>query len=255
MYRIAMQHLKDKTAFITGGRRIGLAVAKTLAEHGVNIAMTYRSKPGEMDAATEIGQKLGVETLLVKADVTKPKDVIDAVAETVKKFGSLDILINMASIFVKRDFLKLSQQDFDEEFSVNTTSAFLFAKAAIPQMRKNKWGRIINFSDWTAASGRPSYTQEGYLAYYVAKGAVNHLTQALALEVAKDGITVNAIAPGPILPPDDMSKKEVEDVAARTPQGRWGGAEQIAEAVMYFLNADSFVTGEIIRVNGGRHLK
>ena len=131
---------------------------------------------------------------------------------------------------------------------------FLFAKAAIPLMRQNRWGRIINFTDRTAAAHQPGYTVNGYLAYYVAKGAVISLTEVLALQEAKWGITVNAIAPGPILPPPDMSAHERRTVAKTTPLGRWGGVEQMAKAVEYFILPNSFTTGVTLIIDGGRHL-
>ena len=117
---------------------------------------------------------------------------------------------------------------------------------------KKSGGRIINFADWLVASSRPRY--EGYLPYYVAKAGVKALTEALATELARDQILVNAIAPGPILAPPDMSAEESHSATKSTPLGRWGGEAEIAKAVM-FLVATDFVTGETIRVDGGRHLK
>jgi NAD(P)-dependent dehydrogenase (short-subunit alcohol dehydrogenase family) len=113
-------------------------------------------------------------------------------------------------------------------------------------------GRIINFTDWVAASGRPRYP--GYSPYYVAKAGVKALTETLALELAADQILVNAIAPGPILAPPEMTKEESDAVVKSTPLGRWGGAEEIAKAVLFLVESD-FVTGETIRVDGGRHIK
>ena len=112
-------------------------------------------------------------------------------------------------------------------------------------------GRIVNFADWLAASGRPAY--KDFVAYYVAKAGVKALTEALALELAPK-ILVNAIAPGPILPPPDMTASERDEVAAATPLGRWGGELEIAKAVIALVETD-FITGETIRVDGGRHLK
>jgi NAD(P)-dependent dehydrogenase (short-subunit alcohol dehydrogenase family) len=119
-------------------------------------------------------------------------------------------------------------------------------------MRRAGGGRIINFSDWVARSGRPRYT--GYLAYYVAKHAVIGLTEALALELAADGILVNAIAPGPIVAPEGTSDEEIAAVERATPLGRWGGPDAIAAAVVALVEAD-FITGETVRVDGGRHVK
>jgi NAD(P)-dependent dehydrogenase (short-subunit alcohol dehydrogenase family) len=118
-------------------------------------------------------------------------------------------------------------------------------------MRRQGGGRIINFTDWVAASGRPRY--KGYLPYYVAKAGVKAFSEALALEVAADQILVNTIAPGPILAPPETTEEESKAVMRATPVGRWGGAEEIAKAVIALVESD-FVTGETIRVDGGRHL-
>jgi NAD(P)-dependent dehydrogenase (short-subunit alcohol dehydrogenase family) len=119
-------------------------------------------------------------------------------------------------------------------------------------MRRAKGGRIINFSDWVARSGRPRYV--GYLPYYVAKAGVIALTEALALELAPDRILVNAIAPGPILAPSDTTDEEVSAVERATPLGRWGGEIEVAKAVVALVDSD-FITGETIRIDGGRHVK
>jgi NAD(P)-dependent dehydrogenase (short-subunit alcohol dehydrogenase family) len=119
-------------------------------------------------------------------------------------------------------------------------------------MRLAGGGRIVNFADWVAASGRPRYP--GYLPYYVAKAGAIALTEALALELAADNILVNAIAPGPIVAPPGTTEEELRAVEAATPLGRWGGPEAIVAAVLFLLETD-FVTGETIRVDGGRHVK
>jgi len=117
-------------------------------------------------------------------------------------------------------------------------------------MKKQGGGRIINFSDWISASGRPRYKE--YLPYYVSKTGILGLTQGLALELAPD-ILVNAIAPGPILAPPDITPEEDEEVQKATPLKRWGGSIEIAKVVLFLIETD-FVTGECIRVDGGRHL-
>jgi NAD(P)-dependent dehydrogenase (short-subunit alcohol dehydrogenase family) len=137
--------------------------------------------------------------------------------------------------------------------NVDLRAAFLCSRAAIPHIRRGgTGGRLINFADWIAASGRPRY--KGFLPYYVAKHGVIALTEALALELAEDHILVNAIAPGPILAPPGTSDAELASVEAATPLGRWGGEAEIVKAVVFLIESD-FVTGETIRVDGGRHLR
>jgi NAD(P)-dependent dehydrogenase (short-subunit alcohol dehydrogenase family) len=119
-------------------------------------------------------------------------------------------------------------------------------------MRRNGGGRIINFSDWVAASGRPRY--QDFVPYYVAKAGVKALGEALALELASDNILVNTIAPGPIVAPPGTTQDEYESVERATPLGRWGGEGEIVKAVLALLDSD-FITGETIRVDGGRHVR
>ena len=136
---------------------------------------------------------------------------------------------------------------------VDLRAAFLCAHAAIPHLRAAGGGRIVNVSDWVAASGRPRY--QGYLPYDVAKRAVIGLSEALALELAPgQQIFVNTVAPGPIVPPDGSTPEHIAAVEAATPIGRWGGGEEIAKAVLFCLDSD-FMTGETIRVDGGRHVR
>jgi NAD(P)-dependent dehydrogenase (short-subunit alcohol dehydrogenase family) len=189
---------------------------------------------------------------IFQADLSKADAgpaLVDSVAAA---FGRLDVLINMASVYVQRPFAELTAADWNAVADVDLRAAFLCAHAAAPHMRKQGGGRIINFSDWVARSGRPRYL--GYVPYYVAKAGVIALTEALALELAADNILVNAIAPGPIVAPPGTTDEEYQAIAEATPLGRWGGEMQIAKTVMALLDGD-FVTGETIRVDGGRHLK
>jgi NAD(P)-dependent dehydrogenase (short-subunit alcohol dehydrogenase family) len=166
--------------------------------------------------------------------------------------GRVDVLINVASVYSSKVLESLTEADWDRDLAANLKSAFFCSQAALPVMRKSGGGRIINFADWLAASGRPAYP--GFTAYYVAKAGIIALTEALALELAGDQILVNAIAPGPIVAPPDLSAEELQDVAAATPLGRWGGEIEIAKAVIALIEAD-FITGETIRVDGGRHVR
>lgn len=241
-----------KVALITGGKRIGAVVAETLAKAGVDIALVYNRSLAEAAETQSAVTKLGRRAIVVQADVSNEHACNNAVNETVSKLGRIDILINMASLYTSKPFDELTMADWDKQLSVDLRASFAFSHAAAPHMKKNGGGRIINFTDWISASARPRYP--GYLPYYVAKSGVKALTEALALELARHQILVNAIAPGPILAPPEMSKEESDNVVKSTPLGRWGGEDEIAKAVMFFVESD-FVTGETMRVDGGRHIK
>ena len=244
--------LKDRVALLTGAKRIGAVVAEELAKHGVNIAICYARSRAEADAAIERVRAHGVRGEIFQADLSDPPacgDVVERVAQT---FGRLDILVNMASVYREKKFDDLSVADWNASIDVDLRAAFLCSKAAVSHMRRQGGGRIVNFSDWLAKSGRPRYP--GYLPYYVAKAGVMALTEALALEVASDNILVNAVAPGPILAPPDTSDDESQAVERATPLGRWGGEAEIARMVLAFLDSE-FITGETVRVDGGRHVK
>jgi NAD(P)-dependent dehydrogenase (short-subunit alcohol dehydrogenase family) len=244
--------LKGTVALLTGAKRIGAVVAEELAMRGVNVALCYARSRAEADVAIERVRAQGVRGEIFQADLSDPPACADVVDQVAKTFGRLDILVNMASVYKQRALNDLTVADWNANIDVDLRAAFLCAKAAIPHMRRQGGGRIVNFSDWLAKSGRPRYP--GYLPYYVAKAGVMALTEALALEVAADNILVNAVAPGPILAPPDTSDDESKAVERSTPLGRWGGEGEIAKAVLAFLDSD-FITGETIRVDGGRHVK
>jgi NAD(P)-dependent dehydrogenase (short-subunit alcohol dehydrogenase family) len=241
-----------KVVLITGGKRMGAVIATALAGAGANVALLYNRSRAEADATAAAVRGLGREAVTIQADVTSEQDCVEAVATTVAQLGRLDILINMASIYGSKPFAQLSAADWDRQMAVDLRATFLCARAAALVMKRVGGGRIINFADWVVASGRPRYP--GFLPYYVAKAGVQALTEALALELAADQILVNAIAPGPILPPLEMPAREAASVVRNTPLGRWGGEAEIAKAVMFLVHSD-FVTGETIRVDGGRHVR
>jgi NAD(P)-dependent dehydrogenase (short-subunit alcohol dehydrogenase family) len=244
--------LRDRVVVITGGRRIGRVVARELAQRGADVVLSYRGSKAEAEATAADVTARGRRALTVAADVSKALDCGNLLAATLDAFGRVDALVNMASLYGSTPFDELTEAGWDLDLAVNLKSAYLCARAAVPAMRARGGGRIVNFADWLARSGRPNYP--GFVSYYVAKAGVVALTEALALELAADQILVNAIAPGPILAPPGMSPEEVAEVAAATPVGRWGGEIEIAKAVLAFIETD-FVTGETIRVDGGRHLK
>ena len=244
--------LKDKVVLITGGRRIGQVVAHQLAARGAHLALAYRGSKSEAEASVCDARKLGRQAAAFQADVSKAADCEALVTQTIDSFGHLDVVINMASVYAPEPFDAMTEATWDRNLGVNLKSAFLCSYAASRVMRANGGGRIINFADWLARSGRPNYP--GFTAYYVAKAGVVALTEAMALELAGSGVLVNAIAPGPILPPPDMTEEERQEVAEATPVKRWGGEQEIVKAVLALIDTD-FITGETIRVDGGRHLK
>jgi len=213
--------------------------------------LSYRGSKDEAEQTVAEVEAAGRRATIVSADVSHPAGCTAIVEHAVATFGRVDVLVNMASIYRSRAFDAVTPEWWDADLDVNLRSVFLCAKACVPAMRAAGGGRIVNFADWLARSGRPNYP--GFTSYYTAKAGVVGLTEALALELAKDQILVNAIAPGPILAPPDMSREEIDEVAAATPLGRWGGEVEIARAVVFLCETD-FVTGETIRVDGGRHL-
>jgi NAD(P)-dependent dehydrogenase (short-subunit alcohol dehydrogenase family) len=243
---------RGKSALITGGRRIGLLVAEELARRGADVALSYARSRDEAEQGAGRVRAAGRQAVTIKADLSSPDDCRAAVTRAVEALGRLDILINMASVYVRKPFEELHVADWNAPLDVDLRAAFLCAHAAVPHMRAQGGGRIINFSDWVARSGRPRYL--GYVPYYVAKAAVVALTEVLALELAADNILVNAIAPGPILAPPETSDAEVKAVQEATPLGRWGGEAEVVKAVFTLIDSD-FITGETIRVDGGRHLR
>ena len=244
--------LDGRVALLTGGRRIGGVVAEALAAGGADVALVYHRQPDAVDDSARAIRATGRRAITIHADLSDAVACERVVAETVSGLGRLDVLVNMASIYRSIPFDALTATDWDSQLAVDLRATLLCAKAAVPAMRQQGGGRIVNFADWIAASGRPRYP--GFLAYYVAKAGVIALSEGLALELAPDQILVNTVAPGPIEPPPGMSADEHEGVVRATPLGRWGGADEIAKTVRFLVESD-FVTGETIRVDGGRHIR
>ena len=244
--------LAGRAVLITGAKRIGAVIARELSGRGMDVALSYNRSRAEADAAAAEVVAAGRRAHVARADLSKPDQCRGLIDGAAGVFGRLDVLINMASVYVAVPLEATDERVWSSVLDIDLRAAFLCARAALPYMRRSGGGRIINFSDWVAASGRPRYP--GYLPYYVAKAGVIGLTEALALEVAGDQILVNAIAPGPILAPPGTSDEELRSVEAATPLGRWGGEHAIVQAVLFLLESD-FVTGETIRVDGGRHVR
>ena len=239
---------KGRVALVTGGARIGQVVAAALANRGCSLSLTYRDSRDAAELTAQAARTAGVKATVLRADATNETEIIAAVNETVKSLGRLDLLINMAAVYQKTP--NPDGVDWSAIQDANAKSAFLYSIHSAPFMKQSGTGRIVNFSDWLPVTGRPHY--KDYVPYYVSKASVAALTEALALQLAPE-ILVNAIAPGPILAPPNLTPEENAQVLEATPLARWGGAEEIAKTVLFFVETD-FVTGEFIRVDGGRHL-
>ena len=245
--------LHNKKILVTGSSRgIGKAIALQLAQEGAEVVIHYSENKAAADEVLRQVEAYSGKGHVLQADLRDPDACARVVDQTVDALGRLDILVNMASVYRAVAFDDLTSEDWNEPLEVDLRAAWLCTQAAVPYMRRLRGGRIVNISDWVAASGRPRYPR--YLPYYVAKRAVMALTEALALELADDQILVNAIAPGPIVAPDGTSEREFRAVERATPLGRWGGEGEVAKAVASLVESD-FITGETIRVDGGRHLK
>ena len=239
---------KGKVALLTGGARIGQVVAESLVARGCNLALIYNGSREAAEASAKAATSAGVRAITVQADVTDEDQIAAAVQETHRALGRMDILINMAAVYKSTPNPKAA--DWSNAINVNARSVFLCSTAAAPIMKRGGSGRIINFADWLPVSRRPGYP--GFVPYYSSKAAVVGLTESLALELAPE-ILVNAIAPGPILAPPNLTPEENLEVINATPLHRWGGAAEIAKTVMFLIDSD-FITGECIRIDGGRHL-
>ncbi|MBI3290196.1 SDR family oxidoreductase [Candidatus Microgenomates bacterium] len=239
--------IKGKTIILTGGKRIGKTVAHFLAQKGANLAVTYRESQEDANEICEDAKSLSVKAVAFKADVSREEEINQLVESVKKEFGQIDGLVHMAAPYPKNLFGEITMADIELNLHAITASTILLVQALTDELKKNN-GKVVLFSDW--ASNKQPY--KDYLPYHAAKGSIETLTRALAVELAPE-VTVNCVAPGPILRPPDLTDEENKEVLAGTPLTKWGGPEEIAKAVLYLLDAD-FVTGVILPVDGGRSI-
>jgi len=235
--------LRGRVALVTGGSRgIGAAIVRRLADAGVAVSINYRERTDEANALVRTIGESGGRAIAIAADVSQSDAVAAMVQRASSELGPIDILVNNAGIAITRGVDDLREADFDRTIAVNLKSVFLCMQAVLPMMRSGKWGRIVNISSG-AARGAGSIGPH----YNASKAAVEGLTRCYAARLVKECITVNAVAPSLI--ETDMMKGQ-EGLVSRIPIGRFGTADEVAQAVMMLLG-NPYMTGQTVAMSGG----
>ncbi len=245
-------HVRGKVALITGGaHRVGRAITLALAEAGAHVVINYYSSAAEAEKTALDARAWGVEALPVQADVADVEQVRAMVSRAESAFGGVDVLVNAASLFKATPVPTETVDDWQRVTRILVDGAFNCANAVAPGMLERRSGGIVNVVDLSVWQPWPNLA-----AHSVGKSALMALTRQLALELAP-AVHVNAVAPGPVLPPPDYDPEQRARVAERTLLGRWGTPQDVSAAVLFLLTAD-YVTGEVLVVDGGErygHLK
>jgi 3-oxoacyl-[acyl-carrier protein] reductase len=241
---LILKTLAGRTALVTGASRgIGRAVALSLAEAGAAVAVNYRERATDARDVVAAIRRDGGKAMDVAADVSDGRAVAEMVAAVERELGPVDVLINNAGLAIIRSIDDLTEEEFDRTISVNLKSAFLCTKAVLPGMRARKWGRIVNISSG-AARGAGGIGPH----YNASKAGMEGLTRGYAARVVKDGVTVNAVAPSLI--ETDMVRAGLASSPDRIPLGRFGTAEECAQAVMMVIG-NAYMTGQTVALSGG----
>lgn len=237
---------EDKYVLVTGGaQRIGRSISLAVARAGANVAVHYWRSQGEAESVCAEIEALGRKAILVQADLEQP-DQISRLIPHILKQGQLFGLVNNAAVFEKLDWKSSSLEAWNRHLMINLTAPFLLSQAFAQALQPGEEGRIINLVDWRALRPGPDH-----LPYTISKSALAALTRSLAVALAPR-ITVNGLALGAILPPSDgIGDPNILD---KIPSGRWANLEEVDQALIFLLNGPAYITGEILHIDGGRHL-
>lgn len=243
------QIVAGKVALVTGASRgIGRQIAQQLAAHGAKVIVNYTSSPEKAAEVVDTIKQAGGEATAVQADISQLAELEQLFQTTISTYGKLDILVNNAGVMKMQTIADVTEADFDQQFAINVKGTFFACQQAAIQMERN--GRIINFSTSVVGQMFPAYS-----VYAGTKGAVEQFTRQLAKEFGKKGITINAVAPGPVnteLFTVGKSEQQIEGLRNMNAFGRLGEPEDIADVVLFLASESSkWVTGQTLRANGG----
>ena len=243
-----MGSLSGRVALVTGaGRRVGQSIAVALGAEGMRVLVHYHDSVESARDTAQAIEDAGGEASLLRADLCSVRECEQLVDAAVLEHGELFLLVNSAAVMVRTPVGETSAEAWDGMFAVNVRAPFFIAQRAASALRSAK-GNIVNIADLAAYE---AWT--GYVPHGATKAAVVHMTQSLAHALAPD-VRVNGVAPGVVLLPEGFDREQAEHLRLTTPLRRIGSPDDVAQAVVYLAKAD-FVTGEVIRVDGGRHVR